>query len=159
MSNDPQHGADPLDRRPDFNEDDPNAVFTLNRWQSARNALRFYRIMAIITGVMLLILTIEMIFKYLIWGLMMGGNPAEALTFGSFNAAAAVAIAHGWCYVAYLIVCFWLNSQMKWGLKNLLVLALAGVVPVMSFIVEAKIHRRGEKELDDAVVVAPKSAA
>lgn len=156
MSDDPQLSGENLDRRPEFDEDDPNAVFTLSRWQSARNALRFYRIMAIITGIMLLVLTAEMIIKYLIWGLIMGGNPSEALVFGSFNAAAAVAIAHGWCYVAYLITTFWLNSQMKWGLKNLIIMALAGVIPVMSFIVEAKLHRRAVRELDDAVVVAPK---
>nr|WP_282599086.1 DUF3817 domain-containing protein [Brevibacterium sp. R8603A2] len=113
--------------------------------------MRFYRVMAFITGTLLLVLTVEMIYKYLI-----AADPETALMFGGFNLAAAIAISHGWCYVVYLISCFWLNQQMRWTLGRLLVLALAGVVPVMSFIVERRVHRQAEQELDDAVVVAPR---
>jgi hypothetical protein len=45
---------------------------------------------------------------------------------------------------------------MRWKIGRLLILALAGVVPVMSFILERRIHRQVEAELDAAVVVAPK---
>ena len=141
--------TDPQDARPDFDED---AVWTVKRFTSARNALKFYRVMAIITGTMLMILTVEMIYKYLI-----AADPKTALMFGDFNLAAAIAISHGWCYVVYLIGCFWLNQQMRWSLGRYLVLALAGVVPVMSFILERRIHRQVEAELAAAVVVAPKS--
>lgn len=140
--------TDPQDARPDFDED---AVWTVKRFTSARSALRFYRVMAFITGTLLLVLTVEMIYKYLI-----AADPETALMFGGFNLAAAIAISHGWCYVVYLISCFWLNQQMRWNLGRLLVLALAGVVPVMSFIVERRVHRQAEQELDDAVVVAPR---
>ena len=129
-----------LDSRPDFDE---NNVWSVKRFTSARNALKFYRVMALITGTMLLILPVEMIYKYLI--------------FGGFNLAAAIAICHGWCYVVYLIGCFWLNQQMRWTLGRYLILALAGVVPVMSFILERRIHRQVDAELEAAVVVAPKS--
>lgn len=144
--------TDPQDARPDFDDD---TVWTLKRFTSAKNAVRFYRVLALITGTMLLILTAEMIYKYLITPAI-GGDPQTALMLGSFNLAAAIAICHGWCYVVYLISCFWLNQQMRWGLKRLLVLALAGVVPVMSFILERRIHRQVERELDAAVVVAPR---
>ena len=137
-----------LDSRPDFDESD---VWSVKRFTSARNALKFYRVMAFITGTMLLILTAEMIYKYLI-----AADSETALTFGDFNLAAAIAICHGWCYVVYLIACFWLNSSMRWKLGRLLILALAGVVPVMSFILERRISRRVDAELDAAVVVAPK---
>src|SRR5690606_22440874 len=80
-----------LDSRPDFDEND---VWSVKRFTSARNALKFYRVMAFITGTMLLILTVEMIYKYLI-----AADPATALNFGGFNLAAAIAICHGWCYV------------------------------------------------------------
>ena len=54
--------TDPQDARPDFDED---AVWTVKRFTSARSALRFYRVMAFITGTLLLVLTVEMIYKYL----------------------------------------------------------------------------------------------
>jgi len=138
-----------LDSRPEIDEAN---VWSVKRFTSARNALKFYRVMAIITGTMLMILTVEMIYKYLI-----AADPKTALMFGDFNLAAAIAISHGWCYVVYLIGCFWLNQQMRWSLGRYLVLALAGVVPVMSFILERRIHRQVEAELAAAVVVAPKS--
>lgn len=147
---------DPQDQRPEFDEasHDPATVFTVSRYTSARNAERFYRVMAFITGTMLLILTAEMIYKYIITPLM-GGSAAEALQFGNFNLAAAIAICHGWCYVVYLVACWWLNSAMKWSLGRMLLLALAGVIPVMSFILERKIHHEVERRLDEAVVIAP----
>jgi integral membrane protein len=135
---------------------DPDEVWTVKQFTSARNAMRFYRVMALLTGTMLLILTVEMLYKYVYVPLVLGGSPSEALQFGDFNLAAAIAICHGWCYVVYLIGCFWLNQAMRWKLARLLVLALAGVVPVMSFILERRIHRQVEEELDAAVVVAPK---
>ncbi|RBP68197.1 integral membrane protein [Brevibacterium sanguinis] len=143
------HEPESLDSRPEFDED---AVWSVKRFTSARNAEKFYRVMAIITGVMLLILTVEMIYKYLI-----AADPSTALMFGEFNLAAAIAICHGWCYVVYLIGCFWLNQQMRWSLGRYIVLALAGVVPVMSFILERRITRQVEAELEAAVVVAPKT--
>lgn len=141
------------DAAPQF---DPDEVWTVKQFTSARNAVRFYRVLAIITGTMLLILTVEMLYKYVYVPLVLGGSPSEALNFGGFDLAAAIAISHGWCYVVYLIACFWLNQAMRWKLKRLLILALAGVVPVMSFILERRIHRQVDAELEAAVVVAPK---
>jgi integral membrane protein len=141
------------DAAPSF---DPDEVWTVKQFTSARNALRFYRVMALLTGTMLMILTVEMLYKYLYVPFVLGGSPSEALNFGGFDLAAAIAISHGWCYVVYLIACFWLNQAMRWKLGRRLILALAGVVPVMSFILERRIHRQVETELEAAVVVAPK---
>lgn len=151
---------DPQDQRPDFDEGayDSSNVFTVARFTSARNAEKFYRVMALITGTMLMILTLEMIYKYLITPAL-GGDPGQALVFGNFSLASAIAISHGWCYVVYLVACWWLNSAMKWRVfPRFLLLALAGVVPVMSFILERKIHHEVERTLEDAVVIAPKEA-
>ena len=147
---------DPQDQRPEFDENshDPETVFTVSRYTSARNAERFYRVMALITGTMLMILTLEMIYKYIITPLM-GGDPSTALLIGNFNLGAAIAISHGWCYVVYLVASWWLTTSMKWSLRRMLVLALAGVVPVMSFIWERKGHHEVEQRLDEAVVIAP----
>ncbi|WP_349828168.1 DUF3817 domain-containing protein [Brevibacterium litoralis] len=136
-----------MDARPDF---DPATAWTVNRYTSARNALRFYRPMAIITGVMLLIMCVEMILKYIVFR-----DDPSALVFGPFDLGRAVPIAHGWVYVVYLISCFWLNTQMKWSIGRLVVLALAGVVPVLSFFMERKLHKEAEQTLEDVVVIAP----
>lgn len=152
MSETPGTRPDP-DARPQFSEDE---VWTVKQYTSAQNALRFYRVLAFITGTMLLILTVEMIYKYLFVPFLLNGNPSEALMIGDFNLASAIAICHGWCYVVYLIACYWLNSAMRWKLGRFLVLALAGVVPVMSFILERRIRREVEAALDAAVVVAPR---
>ncbi|GAB3042393.1 DUF3817 domain-containing protein [Sediminivirga luteola] len=139
--------------RPDLEGKD---LWTVKRYTSARNALKVYRVMAIITGVFLMILTVEMIYKYLIAPFLLGLDSQTALVFGGFDLAAAIAISHGWCYVVYLIVDFWLWQQMRWKIGTFLIIALAGVVPLMSFFLERRITRRTEAELDAAVVVAPK---
>lgn len=133
--------------RPDL---EGKELWTVKRYTSARNALRFYRVMAMLTGTFLVILTFEMIYKYLI-----AADPETALIIGSFNLASAIAIAHGWCYVVYLISDYWLWQQMKWKIKDFLLIALAGVVPFMSFFLERSVTKRVQRDLDDAVVVAP----
>lgn len=94
--------------------------------KSARGAFSFYRIMGYITGVWLLLLCAEMILKYLVD---VNGNHEPVI--GTW-----VAISHGMIYVVYLISVFHLWSTMKWSLSRLIYLAIAGVVPIMSFILE-----------------------
>ncbi len=130
-----------------------------------RSALEFYKIMAYLTGSMLLLLTLEMILRYG-FGLMLvaGGvdaatGAANSLSFthvgpdnvlgvtGSFNVSMAVLIVHGWMYVVYLIGDFRLWSLMRWPFKRFILIALGGVIPFLSFIVEKRIHREVLVEL------------
>jgi integral membrane protein len=110
--------------------------------RKARGALARYRFMAIFTGVMLLLLTAWCILKYVFgawWGL-----PVD----GFVDATWIVAPVHGWVYVVYLITVLQAWSTMRWGWGRLVTMVLAGVVPVMSFIVEVRVHRDGEAKLD-----------
>ncbi|WGW12872.1 DUF3817 domain-containing protein [Saxibacter everestensis] len=134
----------PMDERPDAESSSP---WTARRYGQARGALTFYRIMAYITGTFLLVLCVEMILKY---GLQID------MQFGSFNLASAIAIGHGWCYVVYLIADFRLWQSMRWRLKDFLIIALGGVIPLLSFILEKRVHARASRELDDAIVLAPR---
>lgn len=107
-----------------------------------RGALTRYRVMAWITGVMLLILTAEMVLKY---GFEAGGvgEDGEPLpVIGTW-----VAFAHGWIYVVYLVTVLDLWSVLRWGFGRLVTMVLAGVVPVMSFVVERRVHRDAEAAL------------
>lgn len=104
--------------------------------EKLRAALRRYRVMAWITGTMLLVLTAEMVLKYLVQanGLDDAGDPRPVI--GTW-----VAFAHGWIYVVYLATVIDLWSKLRWRWGRLVTMVLAGVVPVMSVVMEVRVHR------------------
>ena len=101
----------------------------------AAGATARYRVLAWITGSMLLLLCVELILKYVFHagGVSADGSPNPVL-------GAWIAYAHGWIYVVYLVTVFQLWSTMRWRLGRLVTMAAAGVVPVMSFILERTVH-------------------
>jgi integral membrane protein len=103
-----------------------------------RSAATFYKVLAYATGIMLLLLCAEMIAKY--------GFHFEA-HLGSLNLSTTVLIVHGWMYVVYLIADFNLWSKMRWPFSRFITIALGGVVPLLSFFMENKVHREVEREL------------
>lgn len=85
-----------------------------------------YRVMAFITGGFLLLLCAEMILRYVFkldW---------VKDVFGW------VPFVHGWVYIVYAITCLMLWSKARWGFGKLAIMILGGVIPVLSFVVEAK---------------------
>jgi len=103
--------------------------------RKARGALKRYRFMAILTGVMLLILCVEMFFKYVV--------PVDVVV----DYMGWVPFAHGWIYVVYLVSVLDLWSKMRWGFGRLASMVFAGVVPVMSFILEKRVHADADAKL------------
>ena len=63
------------------------------------------------------------------------------------NLSIAVLVAHGWLYVLYLIADFRLWSLMRWPFTRFVLIALGGVIPFLSIILERKVHREVEAEL------------
>lgn len=110
-------------------------------------ALSFYRFSAYVTGILLLLLTVEMIAKY--------GFGTEVEMFGeqglvafvpdgevqAFNFSQAILIAHGWFYVVYLFACFRVWTLLRWPFWRFLWLASGGLFPFLSFFIE---HRATE---------------
>src|SRR6185312_808374 len=131
-----------------------------------RRALTFYRVFAYITGTMLLLLVLEMIFKYtpIQRELELGGAhgfialvpDGQVL---AVNLSLGILIAHGWLYVVYLFSDFHLWSIMRWPFSRFIAIALGGVVPFLSFIVEHFITRRVQKELAELEASAPSASA
>ncbi|MFJ3956245.1 DUF3817 domain-containing protein [Arthrobacter sp. NPDC090010] len=130
--------------------------------QQIRSALKFYKVLAYTTGTFLLLLCVELILRYGFGQFLFAGgtdaasgkanilglasaDPAGVI--GGVNLSLAVLIVHGWMYVLYLISNFRLWSLMRWPFAKLVVLALGGVVPFLSFIVEKKTHSEVESEL------------
>ncbi|EMY35455.1 hypothetical protein D477_004032 [Arthrobacter crystallopoietes BAB-32] len=127
-----------------------------------RSALKFYKATSWITGVMLLLLCLEMILRYGFNLFLFAGTTntltGEPLAFGlaqaepsvmegGVNLSIAVLIAHGWLYVLYLIADFRLWSLMRWPFTRFILIALGGVIPFLSVILEKKVHREVEQDL------------
>ncbi len=128
------------------------------------SALSFYRVLAYATGVMLLLVVIEMVAKYGFGSEIVAGGGAViqflpevvAETAGGFNLSTAVLIVHGWLYVVYLIADFRLWQLMRWPFGRFILIALGGVVPLLSFVVEKRIHRQAEQDLAAHPEAAPR---
>ena len=103
--------------------------------RKATGAMKRYRVLAWVTGTMLLLLCTELVLKYLVHanGVGADGHPNPVI-------GAWVAYAHGWLYVVYLLTVFDLWSKMRWRFGRLITMAAAGVVPVMSFVLERKVQ-------------------
>ncbi len=122
--------------------------------RSIGGAIRFYRVSSYVTGFMLLLLVVEVVLKYTSIGreFELGGpNGFVALvpvgTVTAFNLSTGILIAHGWLYVVYLFADFRLWSLLRWPFTRFILIALGGVVPFLSFIVEHFISRRARSEL------------
>lgn len=127
-----------------------------------RSALDFYRVLAYLTGAMLLLLCLEMVGRYGFGSFLYAGgtNLATGEPFGfgfatadppgvegGFNISLAVLIVHGWMYVVYLIADFRLWTLMRWPFSRFVLIALGGVVPLLSFFLEKRVHAQVDAEL------------
>ena len=84
-----------------------------------------FRIMAWLTGVLLLVLVlVAMPLKYLA---------------DDDRGVAVVAPLHGWLYLAYLVTAFTLAYRLRWSLARSVLVLLAGTVPFMSFLAERRV--------------------
>ena len=86
-----------------------------------------YRVMAYVTGVVLIILCFVGI------PLQIAGYPAVANDVG---------VVHGILYIIYLVCAWQLARRLRLAAKPTVIMLLAGTVPVMTFIVERWVTRR-----------------
>lgn len=139
-----------------------------------RGALKFYQIASIITGVMLLLLVAEMVLKYtpirlelfaggsggLLWFAPVVEGPEGLESTGDgLNLSLGILVAHGWFYVVYLFACFRMWSLMRWPFFRFIMLALGGVIPLLSFFMEAIVAREVKAYLAAREETADRSAA
>lgn len=120
----------------------------LSDFPRIRRSLKLYEIAAAITGVLLLLLVFEMVLKYA-FGLeielfgaygLVAFVPTDSVQ--AINGSTGLLIVHGWFYVIYLLACFDLWSKMRWQFPRFIILALGGIVPFLSFILEARYARQ-----------------
>jgi integral membrane protein len=108
-----------------------------------KSVLTRYRVMAYVTGVLLVLLTLGVIAKYLLE------------MDGAADFTRVVGIAHGWLYVLYLVFAFDVGAKAKWPVGKQVWVLLAGTIPTAAFFVERKItHELEGKIVDDPAAVA-----
>ncbi|WP_416339621.1 DUF3817 domain-containing protein [Propionicimonas sp.] len=87
-----------------------------------RSALFRYRFMAYLVGTLLIVLVcVGMPLKYL------GGNGAVVTWIG---------VPHGWLYMVLIVTAYDLGRRVHWPWLRLVLIALAGTVPFLSFVAE-----------------------
>ena len=92
-----------------------------------RAAVLRYRVMAYVTGVVLMVLVFVGI------PLQVAGYPAVANDVG---------VMHGILYIIYLVCAWILSRKLALATKPTVIMLLAGTVPIMTFIVERWVTRR-----------------
>ena len=109
---------------------------------AARKALGFFKVMAILVGIGLLLLCLGMVLKY-------GYDKPGLSEFWDAK--------HGLLYMIYVFATANLGLKMRWSPGRMVAIMLAGVVPFLSFWAERKVAGQVERELDplDADSVAP----
>ena len=100
----------------------------------ARQALTYFKTMAIIVGVGLLILCAEMVLRY--------GFDNHVLDFWPQP--------HGFLYILYVFATANLGFKVGWSLGKMVLVMLAGVVPFLSFWAEQKVAAEVEEQLTAA---------
>ena len=103
-----------------------------------RSRLTFFKVMAFIVGVGLLVLVIEMVLSY---GFDMKGEENPLHWWPQ---------PHGFIYLVYLVATALLGFKVGWSLTKMVLVMLAGCVPFLSFWVERRIAREVEVGLTGA---------
>ncbi len=101
----------------------PNKTSGPNKQVATR--LIGYRIAAYATGVMLLVLTVSVVLHY---------------GFGDLRLAWSGPV-HGFLYLGYLVCTVLLGASMRWRPGRMVLVALAGTIPLMSFVAERSVTR------------------
>jgi integral membrane protein len=110
-----------------------------------RNLFTAYRALAMIVGVLLTVLVfVAMPLKYF-------PDDGTSLQHTGDSLTTFVGIAHGWIYMAYLVVSFTLSRRLRWSWPFTGLVLLAGLVPILIFWVEHQVTQRVRRENPDLV--------
>ncbi len=111
-------------------------------------ALQRYRVAATVVGVLLVVLLLVGVpLKYahvLVPALWPVGTTPQRIGEGITE---YLGTAHGWLYMAFLVLAILLSRRARWDLGFTLVTLLCGTVPLLSFWAERRATRRVREEL------------
>lgn len=105
-----------------------------------RGALLRYRVMAYVVGVLLVVLVlIGMPLKYL-------ADNGSVVTW--------TGVPHGWLYMVLIVTAYDLGRRVHWPWGRLILIALAGTVPFLSFVAEHYARKDVQARIAAAEAVA-----
>ena len=104
-----------------------------------KGALTRCRVMAYVVGVTLLVFAVLIVLKYTTDNTQI--DKVESW----------VAVVHGWLYFIYLITIVDLARRVRFSINRIVLTALAGMVPFLSFVME----RRVTADVEKLLVVQP----
>ncbi|MBT9255247.1 DUF3817 domain-containing protein [Phycicoccus sp. KQZ13P-1] len=102
---------------------------------AVRPRLTFFKVMAFIVGIGLLVLVVEMVLSY---GFQMKGQDNPLYWWPQ---------PHGFIYMVYLVATALLGFKVGWPLGKMVLVMLAGCVPFLSFWVERRVAGEVEASL------------
>ncbi len=128
-----------------------------------RGVLKYFKVTSYVTGIFLVLIMI-------LWGIRLsihadlwlaGPDGIFALAYYSvdelgnkvglpstgLDLTSASLIVHGWLYVAYLFGDFRMWTLFRWNFRRFLVIALGGVVPLLSFFTERHFSEVAEQQI------------
>ena len=91
----------------------------------------FYRIMAVVVGTVLLIMT-----GFLIYVRLLGYPEPELYSPGW--------LVHAWLFPVYIVATFILSTKLRWSFEKTILIMLAGTIPFMSFLTERRVAHEVE---------------
>jgi hypothetical protein len=132
-----------------------------------RGVLKYFKATSYTTGIFLLVIMV-------LWGIRLSvhadfwlGGPNGLLSLAYYSVddngtkvglpdsgldlTSVSLIVHGWLYVAYLFGDFRLWTLMRWSFARFLLIALGGVVPLLSFFTENHFAKVAEADLKKVV--------
>lgn len=132
-----------------------------------RGVLKYFKATSYITGIFLLVIMV-------LWGIRLGvhadlwlAGPDGLLQLAYYSVdesgtkvglpdsgldlTSVSLIVHGWLYVAYLFGDFRLWTLMRWSFGRFLLIALGGVVPLLSFFTENHFAKVAEADLKKVI--------
>jgi hypothetical protein len=135
-----------------------------------RGVLKYFKATSYITGIFLVLIMI-------LWGIRLsvhadlwlaGPDGLLAMAYYSvdelgnkvglpstgLDLTSASLIIHGWLYVAYLFGDFRMWTLFRWNFRRFLIIALGGVVPLLSFFTERHFSKVAEQEISAKKKVA-----
>ncbi len=104
-----------------------------------KNLFNAYRVLALVVGVLLAFCSLVALpLKYL------AADGSDLQQFG--ESASIMWVAHGWVFMAYVVVAFLLSRKAGWTIGFTILALVAGLIPLLIFWVEHVVTQRFRAE-------------